>query len=547
MDKPSKDGVVRGLLVLRRRRRRRPLLLGPGEPLLLPALRGQRRQDRQRRHLRLARPPTACRSTGIGRDKAAADLVQGADHVHDLHDQLRRRPHRHPRGGRATCTAHGSPEYDGGRRRLGGGQRQLTGLRLDAEPWRWVLFQPRRCRTGHRRPPLRGPAAPRVTRRSARQQARGPGTGENHRVTEPSAAGSMSGHTAWGRRHADAAAAVSADRDGQRGGPARRGARGARLGERRRRVLRPLLGDDLSIHVGGAGVSLDLREWVNSGLMTFFFFVVGLEARREFDMGELRERRRARCRCSPASAAWPCRSRIYLAFNAGRPSAHGWGVAMSTDTAFALGMLALVGPRLPDRLRAFCSRVVVVDDIVALVVIATVYTETSRRRRCWSRSASSRAVLVAARCGMRHGLVYALLGVGAWVALLEVGRRPGRRRARDGPAHVRLPGGRGRPRAGDRAVPRCSASSRRPSSRAPRGVGAAPRDLAERAAAAALPPVDELRDRAALRARQRRHRDRRRLRSRARSRSPITLGILFGYVARQAGRHRRRLLARRRG
>ena len=78
---------------------------------------------------------------------------------------------------------------------------------------------------------------------------------------------------------------------------------------------------------------------------------------------------------------------IYLAFNAGRPSAHGWGIAMSTDTAFALGLLALVGPRFPDRLRAFILTVVVVDDIVALLVIATVYTETLRFVPLWSRSA----------------------------------------------------------------------------------------------------------------------------------------------------------------
>ena len=99
---------------------------------------------------------------------------------------------------------------------------------------------------------------------------------------------------------------------------------------------------------------------------------------------------------------------IYLAINAGHPSAHGWGVAMSTDTAFALGMLALVGPRFPDRLRAFMLTVVVVDDIVALLVIAIVYTDARRARpRCSSRSASSRSCSSSARCGVRRGLPYA--------------------------------------------------------------------------------------------------------------------------------------------
>ena len=118
----------------------------------------------------------------------------------------------------------------------------------------------------------------------------------------------------------------------------------------------------LSIEVGGTGVSLELREWVNSGLMTFFFFVVGLEARREFDLGELRERRRFALPLLAGIGGMAVAVAIYLIVNAGRPSAHGWGIAMSTDTAFALGLLALVGPRFPDRLRAFMLTVVVVDD-----------------------------------------------------------------------------------------------------------------------------------------------------------------------------------------
>src|SRR5207244_2908690 len=129
----------------------------------------------------------------------------------------------------------------------------------------------------------------------------------------------------------------------------------------------------LSITFDGSGVALDLRGWVNSGLMTFFFFVVGLEARREFDLGELRERRRFALPFLAGLGGMAMAVAIYLVFNAGRSSAHGWGIAMSTDTAFALGLLALVGPRFPDRLRAFMLTVVVVDDIAALVVIATVY------------------------------------------------------------------------------------------------------------------------------------------------------------------------------
>src|SRR5258708_9443237 len=108
--------------------------------------------------------------------------------------------------------------------------------------------------------------------------------------------------------------------------------------------------------------------------MTFFFVVVGLEARREFDMGELRRRRRVTLRLAAGLGGMVVPIGVYLAINAGHSSVHGWGVAMSTDTAFALGMLALVGPRFPDRLRAFMLTVAVVDDLVALIVIAVAYS-----------------------------------------------------------------------------------------------------------------------------------------------------------------------------
>jgi Na+/H+ antiporter NhaA len=180
----------------------------------------------------------------------------------------------------------------------------------------------------------------------------------------------------------------------------------------------------LSIDLGGAEVALDLRQWVNSGLMTFFFFVVGLEARREFDLGELRDRRRFALPLLAALGGMAAAVAIYLAFNAGRPSAHGWGIAMSTDTAFVLGLLALVGPRFPDRLRAFLLTVAVVDDIVALVVIATVYTDTLRVGPLLVAIGFFAAVLVLRSIPVRGGLVYLILGAGAWVGLLKSGVEP---------------------------------------------------------------------------------------------------------------------------
>jgi Na+/H+ antiporter NhaA len=180
----------------------------------------------------------------------------------------------------------------------------------------------------------------------------------------------------------------------------------------------------LSITLGGSGVALDLRGWVNSGLMTFFFFVVGLEARREFDLGELRERRRFALPFAAGLAGMVVAVAIYLLFNAGRSSAHGWGVAMSTDTAFALGLLALVGPRFPDRLRAFMLTVVVVDDIAALIVIATVYSGSLSARPLLAACVFYAVVFAFHRLGLRIGLVYLVLGVAAWVALLKSGVEP---------------------------------------------------------------------------------------------------------------------------
>jgi Na+/H+ antiporter NhaA len=131
----------------------------------------------------------------------------------------------------------------------------------------------------------------------------------------------------------------------------------------------------LTIQLGGGELSADLRTWINEGLMTFFFLVVGLEAKREFDVGELRERRRLAIPVVAAIGGMVVPIAIYLAFNAGGPGAHGWGAAMSTDTAFALGALALLTPRGATRLRVFLLTLAVVDDLCALLVIATVYTK----------------------------------------------------------------------------------------------------------------------------------------------------------------------------
>ncbi len=180
----------------------------------------------------------------------------------------------------------------------------------------------------------------------------------------------------------------------------------------------------LSITIGGSGVSQDLREWVNSGLMTFFFFVIGLEARREFDLGELRDRRRLVLPVVAGIGGMVVPVLIFLAFNAGRSSSHGWGTAMSTDTAFALGMLALVGRRFPDSLRAFILTVAVADDLVALVVIVIAYSSSIHAVPLAIGLLVFVVVLIVRSRRVRNGAVYALLGATAWVAFLKSGVDP---------------------------------------------------------------------------------------------------------------------------
>ena len=181
---------------------------------------------------------------------------------------------------------------------------------------------------------------------------------------------------------------------------------------------------ELAIRLGGSGLSMDLRGWVNSGLMTLFFFVVGLEARRELDLGELRERRRILLPLIAGVSGMALAVLVYLVCNAGQASATGWGVAMSTDTAFALGMLALIGPRFPERLRAFLLTVVVVDDVVALVVIATVYTRHPSVVPLVVALALFATVLVLVRLRIHHGAAYLVAGIATWVALQRSGIDP---------------------------------------------------------------------------------------------------------------------------
>ncbi len=185
-----------------------------------------------------------------------------------------------------------------------------------------------------------------------------------------------------------------------------------------------LWGTRLAVKIGASGISMNLRHWVNEGLMTLFFLVVGLEAKRELDLGELRERRRLTIPATAALGGMIVPVAIYLAFNAGGPGAHDWGAAMSTDTAFALGAVAVLTPRAATRLRVFLLTLAVVDDLCALLVIAVVYT-THVSVLALLAAAALFGVLLALRYvpEWRRPLSLAV-GVGLWIAMFESGVDP---------------------------------------------------------------------------------------------------------------------------
>ena len=162
--------------------------------------------------------------------------------------------------------------------------------------------------------------------------------------------------------------------------------------------------------VGRSGIDLDLREFVNSGLMAFFFLVVGLEARREFDVGELRIRSRLTLPLLIGLAGMVVPIAIYLLSNAGQPTKHGWGMAMSTDTAFALGALALVGRRLPDRVRIYLLTFSVVDDLAGLAVIAIAYSGNIEVVPLLVGLGLIGVVLILRARSYRNGFLYLLVG-----------------------------------------------------------------------------------------------------------------------------------------
>jgi Na+:H+ antiporter, NhaA family len=178
---------------------------------------------------------------------------------------------------------------------------------------------------------------------------------------------------------------------------------------------------EIGVSMGGFELSEDLRHWVNDALMVIFFFVVGLEIKYEIVSGELRDPKAASVPIIAAFGGMAVPAAIYALFNAGGQGAVGWGIPMATDIAFAVGVLSLLGRRIPAPARIFLLTLAIVDDIGAIVVIAVFYT--SDLSLVWLAVAAVGVLLMLGLRALRvwSMSLYVLVGIGVWFATYESG------------------------------------------------------------------------------------------------------------------------------
>jgi NhaA family Na+:H+ antiporter len=184
---------------------------------------------------------------------------------------------------------------------------------------------------------------------------------------------------------------------------------------------RDLWTTDLTVDLGGHLITEDLRHWINDGLMTLFFFVIGLEIKDELTHGHLAKPRDAAVPAAGALGGMVVPALVYLAFNLGGNGAQGWGIPMATDVAFAVGVLALLGDHIPAELKVLLLALAIVDDIGAIIVIAAFYSDGLQGDWLAASGAGLLLVAVLRRAGVRYLPVYAVLGAGIWLATFESG------------------------------------------------------------------------------------------------------------------------------
>lgn len=178
---------------------------------------------------------------------------------------------------------------------------------------------------------------------------------------------------------------------------------------------------DIAVHVGRFSISHSLREWINDALMVIFFFVVGLEIKREFVHGELSGWKRSSLPVLCALGGMVVPAALYAVFNAGGTGSRGWGIPMATDIAFALGVLALVGERIPASARIFLLALATVDDIGAILVIAIFYTDHLAIVPLIWAVLFVGGIVTMRRLGLHSAATYIPIGVLLWFAILQSG------------------------------------------------------------------------------------------------------------------------------
>lgn len=177
----------------------------------------------------------------------------------------------------------------------------------------------------------------------------------------------------------------------------------------------------ISIFINETGLDYSLHHWINDGLMAIFFFVVGLEIKRELLVGELSSFKKASLPVAAALGGMLFPAGIYLLFNAGGKGSSGWGIPMATDIAFVIGILAILGSRVPTSLKVFLTALAIADDIGAILVIAIFYTSEISFISLAVAGGFLLILIIANRLGIRNLLIYTILGIGLWFAFLKSG------------------------------------------------------------------------------------------------------------------------------
>lgn len=180
----------------------------------------------------------------------------------------------------------------------------------------------------------------------------------------------------------------------------------------------------VNISVGPYSIALSLQNWINDGLMAIFFLVVGLEIKREILVGELSQPRQALFPVAAALGGMLVPAMIFILVNPTAPARNGWGIPMATDIAFALGVLALLGKRVPVGLKVFLAAAAIVDDIGAVLVIAIFYSASLAWGSLLAGFLILLILLLLNRSGVDTPLPYALLGIMLWLAFLHSGIHP---------------------------------------------------------------------------------------------------------------------------